>query len=315
MDSQTSLASVGIGPSTRRPQVDFRFRLKPESSEVVASPEARTYDCIAFVITCERHKTIALTGTSEHRQFSWLPFVPLQDTFTWRRISRDGLEIILGKKDPTAKDEDVDPETDPMPPMLPEHTHAWRDTFRVQMPRKKFYLRMTQCVKLEGNDDRSKCCENVPGSRIRWIKVEDIAQGVQGDLWGHEVVAICRNRLGNVKSAFLAEMSLKCCHPSEESPEAALLRQLGWSNDKVQELFADFAVHLFPAFQMTLPSFRCFILKNALLDGDDARIKRLFSVMSFNKEFLTFAHFLAGVISMDPKASNNSSVRAKIIFR
>ena len=79
------------------------------------------FDCLVFVIVCDRHKTVALTNTN--RLFSWFPFMPLADVFTWNRISRDGLAIMLGKNE-------ANEEVDPTMAALPDYTVSWLNIFR-----------------------------------------------------------------------------------------------------------------------------------------------------------------------------------------
>ena len=323
--SSDSLASIGIGPPTR-PLVDanYRFRLMPEqgdaNSNTVNTCEQRISDCLVYVIVCEKHKAVALTKTTEQRPFSWLPFIQLPSVFSWKRMSRIGLMIILGKKDTTteAEEEESDADTVPLPVLPPTQEPYWIEQFRVPVPKtsNQFALRLTQVVKMVSNQEGT-CCANTPDSRIRWVKMATLASGASGDdLWGHEVATICSNMLTATRQHFLEEFSLDNCHPQEDTEEAALLKQLNWSVDQVRALFADFLEHQYPAFQMTPCSFRCFLLKKSLLDGPEKRMARLFRAMAGGgNKYLSFSQLLTGIAAMDPKASNKSTARARLIFK
>ena len=278
--------------------------------------EHSVFDCLVFVITCEEHKTVALTKTNELRMFSWFPFMPLQDVFTWSRLSREGLTLILNKKDQQVSNDDAD-EEEPSPVVLPDHSLTWHNIFRVQVPKpKKCFTRITQFIQLTGDTDK-KCCQNIADSRIRWVKIDDMIKQADAasSLWGNEVIVNCQALLNPVdKPDFLSEFTLKDCFPSQPD-EVALLKQLGWSMELVQELFGSYVGHLYPAFQMTASSFRLFLLKHSLLACDDPRINSLFHAFAPGSDCLSFGQLLMGIASMDPKAQNDSAVRARIIFQ
>ena len=96
--SQTSLGMSSGGYETDESQSGTRI-LVP----VVNGPSDQClYDCIAFVIFCKQHKTIALSVRKIDglKVALWLPFVPLSATQTWERSSAEGIRTILNKVDP-----------------------------------------------------------------------------------------------------------------------------------------------------------------------------------------------------------------------
>ena len=310
--SNLSISSVGIGEtSSISPDAYLRFRLMPEGlgTNVMNIYEHLVFDCVVYVITCNNHNTVALTSTDQKRMYSWFPFIPLRDVFTWNRVSRDGLAIILGKHKDTAGD------IDPTMATLPDHTVNWINILRLQMPNtKRFHNRIVQLVNLVSSPKDTKCCQNT--NRIRWVKLEDIQKRFKmDDLWGDEVVTLCR-AMCSVNRIFLTEFTIddikNFCDSNTD--EARLLKHINWTEDKVFELSFDYARHLYPATLMTINSFMVFLVKNELLSRNDKRFARLFKAFSADKEIVSFSHLLNGLACMDPNASNNLPARAKFAF-
>jgi len=80
--SQSSLKSLGMGPSLRMASTDIRdltraaentttSRLTPEGG---SPPGESIFDCIAFVIYCPVHDRVAVSKV-ERAKAVWLPFV------------------------------------------------------------------------------------------------------------------------------------------------------------------------------------------------------------------------------------------------
>ena len=312
--STSSQASIGIdsGPvSKRKPtstNAHLHFRLMPEGlgTNMMNIYEHHVFDCVVFVIICDKHRTIALTNTDPKRKYSWLPFVTLQEVFTWNRMSRDGLAIILG----TRKDNEVDPTM----AQLPEYSAYWLNIFRLQMPKvKHFYTRITQVVNLLSTNDT--CCRDT--SRIRWVKLDDIQNSIKmNNLWGNEVVTICRE-LSSTNRVFLTELTMDDIKNFYHSDfeEAKLIKQINWTEDRVFELYKDYFRHIYPASRMTVSSLMIFLVKNYLMSKNDKRSFRLYRTFALNEEILLFLQLLTGLACMDPNASNQWPARARFIFK
>lgn len=320
--SQTSNVSVGISASkgqcanqSATIANQLRFRLMPEGSgnNMMNIYDHHVFDCVVFVIFCEKHRTFALTNVAErNRMFSWFPFVLLHDVFTWNRISRDGLSIILGQSDA---------EMDPTMAALPEYSVSWLNILRIQVPKsKKFYTRITQFVKLNEGSDEVKCCQTT--NRIRWVKMTDILSGTVSNAWGEEVTMMVKS-LSNEERVFLHECTLDSCFPyTNDSPEGELLQQVNYNTAQIQEIYNDYVSHLYPAFCMTFNSFRCFLLKFQLVAMTDKQMNRLFqsavtgeNVAPETKPYMTFEMFLLTLACMDPKANSKCNLRMQFIFR
>lgn len=313
-ESQSSIASVGIGVPIKPQSEDaiIRFRLIPEGT---GTNELNTYDqllfdCVIYVIFCEKHQTIALTNiTDRNRAFSWFPFFPLNEVFTWHRTSQGGLAIILGQDDSSG-------EMEPSLATVPEYTIAWLNLQRIQMPNSRFYARVTQFVKLlttppSSSPCKIKCCQ--PTNRIRWIKLDDIVARKVDKIWGDEVVTICQD-LRQDKRKFLYEWTLDNCHPPPESEHGRLLQTVEFTNQCSLQLYEAFARHLYPAWFMTEDSFRCFMLKHKLLSNSDKNINRLFKAFANGNDAISFQSFLIGMACMHPKANKQFEARAKFVY-
>lgn len=311
--SQVSVDSIGIGVAAATairpppPDAHLRFRLMPEGSGTnILNVNDQVYDCLAFVILCEKHRTVALTNTSPASMFSFFPFVPLKDAFTWNRLSRDGLAIILGKSDETG-----DTGTDPTMADLPDYTTSWLNITRVQLPGScKFYSRITQLVTLTENGE-GKCCQANP--RIRWLKQADVSKrGKVENLWGDEVVPMARG-MRNEERVYLCELDPKTCMPTAEA-EVKLLVQVNWSEKRVHELMVDYVKHMYPAFNMTANSLKCFLQKNSLTGSSQKRYDRLYKAFAAGGQTVSFNRFLIGLACMEPNAGNDLECRGKFIF-
>ena len=313
--SQASVDSVGIGAAKQTPRADaqLRFRLLPQGigTNVRNAYDQNVFDCVVFVIYCEKHQTVALTSSSSSdssRLFSYFPFIPLQDTFTLARMSRDGLAIILGRNDSTA-------DVDQTMATLPDCSTNWLNIFRVQMPQDgNFYSRYTQLVHIpKQGSSEFKCCQS--NSRIQWAKLSDVTarHKTVNDLWGDEVIAMCRAISSNER-VFLSELDLKTCVPTGQA-QRKLLEHLKWSERRVHQLLEDFIKHMYPAIHMTANSFRCFLQKYAQPKANFKAFDRLFKAFAAGSEFVTFGQLLIGIACMDPKATNDLEARVKFIFQ
>lgn len=285
----------------------MRFRLMPEGvgTNALNVYDHNIYDCLVSVIICNRHETVALTNSK--RLFSWFPFIPMPNVFTWNRISRDSLAIIMGNNE--------DSEIDATMNAIPEFTSIWLNIFRIQTKTGRFFQRITQLVKLEGEE--GKCCQD--NDRLRWVKLSSIHlhSPELANVWGGEVISYCQALFNNERT-FLTEMALSSCFPSwNDSREALLLEQVKWPVERIHELLQDYIEHMYPAFQMSTNSFRNFLFKHDCLPKDTCatKIEELFQAFSEGKEWMEFKQLVYGLAAMDPKAKNDLDYRVKLIFQ
>lgn len=320
--STSSNESLGIGQShtTARPpppDAALRFRLMPEGlgTNVLNVYEQVAYDCLVTVVSCTAHGTVALTAPSDWtRMYAYFPFIPLQDTFTWKRISRDGMALIF--KSDVASGEDETSFS------LPDYTTTWLGVSRVQLPSAtstKFCTRVLQHVQLqtEKESKEANCCQD--NSRIRWLKLADVVKCE--NLWSDEVISVCKAISGEETSSadFIYEINDRAMMESVSSEEhLALLSSLNWSEKLVSELLEDYVRHMYPAMNMSVNSLAAFLQKYGLVGKRDKKnIRRLFRAFAAINDAgtLSFPQLLIGLAVMDPEATNDQEPRAKFIFK
>lgn len=333
--SFNSMASVGIGSKQSNGKVagktphtnKLRFRLMPEGSgnNLMNIYDHYVFDCVVFVIFCEKHRTVALTNTSEkHRMYSWFPYVFLHEVFTWNKISRDGLAIILGQSDV---------EMDPTLATLPEHTVSWLHILRLQMPQtKKIFLRVTQFVKLHEvdncSDDPIPCCQQT--NRIRWVKLSDLLNNCLDNLWGDDVLKIVRS-LSQEQRRFLHEYPLDSymCF-ADSADEEQLYKNLELSIEMIQEMYEAYIHHLYPAFFMSYSSFQCMLLKLNVEIGSNLQVLSFLEMIKLYRaicriqlpniecdstDCMTFKRYLLAICAMDPRTDCRNRARIRLLFK
>lgn len=319
--STSSNESMGIGnhrvAHTAPPDAAIRFRLMPEGlgTNVLNVYDQVAYDCLVTVVTCSGHGTVALTAPSDWtRMYGYFPFIPLQDTFTWKRISRDGLALIFKSDAAIAEDETF--------ASLPDYLTTWLGISRVQLPNSsttKFCKRILQHVQLQTDaTSGTKNCCCIDNSRIRWIKLADVAKCE--NLWSDEVIAICKAISGDetCRADFISEIDGRAVMSSVSSEEhLSLLNNLNWSEKVVSELLEDYVRHMYPAMSMSVHSFDAFLQKYGLVGKKDKRIGRLFRAFASidDAKSLAFPQLLIGLAVMDPETANDQDARAKFIFK
>ena len=83
---------------------------------------------------------------------------------------------------------------------------------------------------------------------------------------GDEVVSMSR-RLFNVERPFIREFTADDIHQYRQVPAAdKLVRAVEWGAKQVEDVFQDYVEHMYPAFEMTPNSFRCFVFKLGVLE-------------------------------------------------
>jgi hypothetical protein len=104
--SQSSMKSLGMGPSLRMASTDIRgltralentttSQLTPEGG---IPPGESIFDCIAYVILCPQHQKIAVSKV-ERAKAVWLPFIACPLNKTWSDAAEDGIAVIFSKQD------------------------------------------------------------------------------------------------------------------------------------------------------------------------------------------------------------------------
>lgn len=321
--STSSNESIGIG--NRRvahpppPDAATRFRLMPEGlgTNVLNVYDQVAYDCLVTVVSCRAHGTVALTAPSDWtRMYGYFPFISLVDTFTWKRISRDGLALIFKSDAAIAEDETF--------ASLPDYTTTWLGVSRVLLPSTstttKFCKRILQHVQLQTDASTgAKNCCCMDNSRIRWVKLADVAKCE--NLWSDEVIGICKAISGDetCRSDFISEIDGRAVMSSVTSEDhAVLLGSLNWSEKVVSELLEDYVRHMYPAMSMSVHSLAAFLQKYGLLGKKDKKdTKRLFRAFAAINDAgsVTFPQLLIGLAVMDPETTNDQEARAKFIFK
>ena len=106
-----------------------------------------TYNIILYLFHCEEHKRIAVTDV-KRTGVVWLPFVAIDETFTWELASEKGLEEFFDK----GQVDTVDGGVSESARKMPKYKMNICQVLRVQMPDDHFQVRLTQFVRLYKTD-------------------------------------------------------------------------------------------------------------------------------------------------------------------
>lgn len=307
MNSQGSISSLGIGTRGTKPsdEENFAKRLMPEG-EV---PSTLTYDCVVYLIYCSEHDQIAVTNVARTRVV-WFPYVAMPEGNTWEQASLDGVTMLIGKK------VNVEVEAKLANRKLPKFQMNHLHFLRVQLPGDRFFTRMAQFVNIEPTPDHG-CCED--SRSIVWIPAADILNDKVETLWGPEV-KLFTTLLINPEQKFIYEFSLDnaLLHLSNEMADtfqANLLKTCKISTEQIVSIYQEYVEHCFPAFYMSLESFKEFLIKFGY-SKSDPRFPWLFHSVAYNRRgYVDFNEFLIGLICMEPSTENYHEGRIRMLFR
>ena len=281
-------------------------RLTPEG----ATSEKRLYDCAAYVLVCAKHQTMAV---AQQTGIHWLPFTVLPTDTSWEEgallgsfivLSAGSLELFGWLKE-----------------NRPYEENYLIDVFRFQWPQTlEFTTRLTYYVKLKvpaaGGGGKFACCQST--GRIQWIPLSVLQSGVLDKVWGPELLEFSR-WTASPGAQRIQEISLKqaFCYVPRDPPrnlEEAMLKSASVTEQDVERLYADFVDHCFPAFAMTVWSFKEYMLKYGF-ENNDQRLVRFFHAFNYQRNgHLSFQELLLGLAVMEPNTAHGEA-RVKFIFR
>lgn len=314
-DSELSVESIGLGAVKPPVNVDLNNLPKPIEFSISkleaegGSPAGEiVFNCIAFIIYCEKHRQIALSY-NERSKAMWMPFVACSQNKTWNDGTMDGIAIVFSKDDP-----ELDAR---LTTSIPVKSVTCLHMLRVQLPiTQKFAYRLIQLIRLANNTEIFKCCQNT--KRLQWIGLEDAIAGNVPGLWGPEVPQFASFIIESQQQEIF-EYGLDQAYfyvPKKlqtKVPEEKMLQSLNVGIKQVEKIYSDYLEHCFPSIFMTFTSFISYMSEYIKLR--DAVFAQLFSAFNFNRNgYLGFHEFLLGIISIEPGTVNNEA-RLKLVYR
>jgi len=171
-------------------------------------------------------------------------------------------------------------------------------------------------VKLDKSTKAFRCCQNT--KRIQWLPINEVLAANVEKVWGPELSLFGR-LAKETKPQGIDEFGLEQAFfyvPKDppRSLEEAMLKALQIGETEVEKLYSDFIEHCFPAFFMTIDSFKDYMTKYSY-HKNDSRFPLLFNAFNYNKNgYLSFHELLLGLASTEPNTANGEA-RIKFIFR
>lgn len=301
--SIVSVPSIGIGASSVQliPKTDIA-RLRPEDG---ISDYIRVYDCVVYLMYCSKHEKMALTNTKQNK-YIWLPFVLLSDNETWEQIARQGVALMIGKKDA---------ETEAKFSKIPNLEINPLHFLRIQLTDRRFFIRYTNFVNIEEIED-FHCCQETES--LAWVPVSDILQ--LENTWGPEILEFT-NMLINHKFLIREITSEDVLAIQNEEVHAKLLNDCNITSEIILAVYDEFIESCYPSTYMCFDAFKAFLIRFGYMKND-TRFPWIFNAMSCNKKeashynsFLDFNEFLIGLLCMEPNSDNDNSYRLAMIYR
>lgn len=296
--SRSSIDSVGIGADTLKE--DELPRLYPVGA---IPPGQSVYDCIVYLMYCSVHDCICVTNV-ENSKVVWLPFVAMPEGSTWEKASLDGVAMLIGKKDQ---------ELDAKLCKLPKYQMVNLHILRVQLPNERFIHRLGQFINIEPSEE-FKCCEKT--SHLEWIQVSEIINNRVALTWGPELYLFTKMLMPPERKMFIFEYSLDNLHnflgQKGNYQEKLLSKTL--STEKAMFIYEEYIEHCFPAFYMSVESFKCFLIKYGF-PRNDTRFQFLFNSVGYSRNgYLDFHELITGLVCMEPTTEQDEA-RTRFLFR
>ncbi|KAF7488152.1 Serine/threonine-protein phosphatase PP-X -like protein 2 [Sarcoptes scabiei] len=323
--SSGSNKSSGIGTSldilnrTNRQRKDLSPNLTPEGLSI--NPSVKIYDAIVYLIYCDEHDKIAVTNV-ERARCVWFPFVYLPENQTWMQAAKNGLDLIIGRKD-------AEMDAAESAKQAPLYSIGFLNVLRIQLPLEKYITRLAMIVCLKKSPNSSfQCCQR--SMRINWIRASDILTDRIDKIWGPELKNFTKmsqelasdpnddQKIAKPRT-LITEFSLQNSFyhymVENNSPEKKLLQASHIKPEHIAEIYENFVEHCYPSFYMSYESFKFYLIKYGFGHHDE-RLPFLFRAFSlYNNDFLHFHEVLLGLIAMEPSAKHLTEGRLNFIFR
>lgn len=295
----------------------YLFQLTPEG----ILPSRRVYDCAVHVIHCAKHDKLALVrhvappAAGCPKGVYWLPFTALSPNHSWHDSALLGSFRVLAGTNMTLLE---------ALKMAPPYSKAFiLQILRIQLPSKdnNFLTRVVFFTRLnpKSKNISFKCCQET--SRIKWYYASLLADGGYPEpVWGPEVFEFARatkkssQPLQKIRSYSLETARwLLPNHEARDGPEKMLATARA-TRDDVDKLFVDYLDHCFPAFYMSIWSFKSYMSKLGV-NLDENRTNRLFRAFNnFKNGIIRFHELLLGLAAMDPQTEHNED-RLRFVYR
>ena len=342
--------------------IDFNIEFKPELPEVIESDEWLTsngsneinvkktsirltpvnkaaedsvpFNNISFIIFCAKHRKIAVCETiqrgypflklisvNKKRIGLWLPFVYLsfKSTYKVNRTIRDSLSLILSDNDSIELSDLFVKYREELP-----FYYSVIDISKIYSRKNSWFISRVICfARLHSDGPVLQCCRKT--SRIHWISVEEVSNGLIDCFWGPEVKMYCDlikhdmsvpdsiPVMNRTRPHLFSTGQIISLIP-EKLYSDPILKSLKITGIKIQALFEDFIEHCFPSYYMSFHSFKDYFIKY-YYRRNEKFLRKVFNALSYEKPgFVTFEQLLNGLAYIDPSSPNDEN-RIKFVFR
>lgn len=319
--SEASVSSIGMStgavvPTTGSSLDEFRSNLLAEGH----SDHGKLSDVTQYLLICEEHDRIAISPLANTGGILWIPFAFREPEHTWEQAAEHGLNYFFGKRNDLDTANGDQAEKDQNRPGMPKYTINILQLLRVQLPSRKWIIRMTYCVRLSKTGGFT-CCRAT--HNLQWVDKTAVLkdQSIPGLLaiWSPEV-KLHIQRLTSKDPRYIFEMSIDNSMSyfnrldQKNSVQGKLLKETKVQEKVAISLYADFLNHCYPAFFMAEESFKRYLRQYGPI-SNSINISQLYRAACFKEQsYMDWYEFLFAIICLDPSTKPHEA-RHRLIAR